>query len=1084
MANNNLQTSLTIRANVQGQEQVARLSHSVDGLSDELVGVSRPATTAQSAIDGLGDEMTDTTQSADKMSGVMGGLKTTLGGLSGLLAGLGITMGAKELLDMSAAFATLEANVKMTTGEGTNFISAMDGIKEVADSTNTNLTETGNLFNKLATSTKEMNLSQQDLLGVTKTINQAVKLSGQSAESSAAALQQLSQGLAGGVLRGDEFNSVMEQAFPLAQAMADGLGVTIGQLRTMANEGQLTSEVVVGALQKQAIAIDERYRQLPVTIGDAITGVQNELMSFVGGLDKELGASSTIANVIKGIQNGIADIDPAALEALKLALSSLGEIASTVWGSISDVVAMLNAFNSVGNDEQVSVLTSLMQQLALACGAVADGLKVIQMTGQAVFGVVVREIGQVVEAFAIITGKGRETAQHLQQVGQQMIDSAKDTAQNYESKLGKAWDNIHKTAQDRLNETAATARQTYEQLASDGVSSAGKVEEAFIKYATAAIEASKGVIDDTLKQELAQKNLQAVISETGKISIESLSQTSDGLARATSDTDKFKAQLDELSKHDTAFKALGMDIEEFATGIDSKASAALSAFSELSGVAGEDLTKLAKLYNAAKDKVGENAEAQEALNSKLLESVGGNTTLAQSVQAYAAELANAKSATDAQNKALAELGVNMSAINAGMSDGGQKIAQSLNVGLSAIKDTATSATALKTALAQALDTATAKAQTVADFGAIKQAIEQAGLASHLTADQIKTLNTGMAGGSQAVKQALADEAHARQAVTQATDTQTKATTDNTTATQANAQSKEALAQATDKATQATEKQAVSEQKVSSGTPYFVGNTQAKILALDKLGASTDQLNQATSTLYQSLSGRTFGTLSELASAMGQVDNEINKQIQSFTQISGEVDHYTKRLGTANVSSQDLAAAQGVLQRATNATINGIHVMDTARLDNLKAQIDSTKAKMQDLADTAKNAADSLEAELARMRGNDKKAMQLENAQKLADIEKKLTEARQRGNSEEIRQLERSLSLQQQINQEKLRDVEANQRQRQATKNQAPSHTQSQSKSLSPKEVAGAFGDAIDDAKKQAVNDFARQLMDEAKRLPR
>lgn len=1073
---NKLETSLVIKANVDGVSKVNELAKSVDKVNQELVGTKSPSANAKTAIDGLGREMNETAINATT-------LKNTLNGLKGMLAGLGVTVGAKELLDMAEGFKSLEAKVKLATGEGVNFVNAMDGLKAVANETNAGLDETATLFTKIDGAGKALGLTQKESLEVTKSINQAIKLSGGSAESSAAAIQQLVQGLQSGVLRGDEFNSVMEQAPELAKVMADGLGVTTHQLRAMASEGKLTDKTIITAMQSQAGAIEARYKQLPVTVGDAITGLKNELMLFVGSLDKELGGSNALAKFIMGIKDNLANLDPATVEAIKLAFENLGEIAQTVWQSVGDVVDVFTAFNNMGNDESVSLITSLMQKLALATGAVSDVIKAIAMVANGAFGAIVREIGMVYEAFAMMTGKSTDTAQEMQKTGQAMIDNAKNMAMNFESSFGKAWDNMGKTAKERLDETANTARQKYEKMAQDGQASAGKLEEAFIDYAQKAIKANDGVVDSTLKQELAQRNLQAVTDETGKVIISSM--------------DKAKKAVDgvDLSKHTDSFKTLGIDMGEFAGGLSSKANTALTAFNDLAGVAGTNATQLAMAYNGAKQAIGDNATALAELDKALLQATYNSTDLANGIKALAQEQQNAKSATEAHAKALSELGINMQAINAGMSDGGQKIAQSLNMGLTAIKNTATSATALKIALSQAFDTAAAKAQTTADFGAIKQAIEQAGLASHLTAEQIKTLNTGMTGGSEAVKKSLADEAHARQAVTTATTAQTTATHQNTTATHANAKAKTELANATDNATQATQAQATTEQKVSSGTPFFVADTHNKILALDKLGASTEALNRVNGSLYQRLNGRVLGSFRVVSEAMGQVSVDLDKQIDGFKRTSQQVDDYTKRLSGASVSAEDLSLAQNVLANATNASINGINVMDKARLDNLKAQIDSAKAKMHELADTAKNVADNLEGELARMQGNDKKALELENAQKLADLEKKLTEARQRGNADEIRQLERALNLQRQINQEKVRKMhesetqKAEQAKREQEQRQIPSRQSTQNSDYDPsglaREVADNWERRLQEAEergaKRGAEELVKRLASEGKR---
>src|SRR5690606_13018136 len=127
---------------------------------------------------------------------------------------------------------------------------------------------------------------QQDALALTESINQAVIISGASAAASDAALTQLIQGLQSGVLRGEEFNSVMEQAPRLAAALAAGLGVTRGELRALANDGQLSSETVIRALRSQADVLRTEFAQMPQTVGRAIQNLQTEWLRFVGTLDQ------------------------------------------------------------------------------------------------------------------------------------------------------------------------------------------------------------------------------------------------------------------------------------------------------------------------------------------------------------------------------------------------------------------------------------------------------------------------------------------------------------------------------------------------------------------------------------------------------------------------------------------------------------------------------------------------------------------------------------------------------------------------------------------------------------------------------
>ena len=156
---------------------------------------------------------------------------------------------AKSVAETADQFRNLEARIKLATGEGPQFQAAFAGVQQIALRTNTALDETGALFARLVSAGREAGQSaqaaQQNALDLAETINQAIQLSGASADASKAAVTQLIQGLQGGVLRGEEFNSVMEQAPRLAKALANGLGVTTGELRKMAEQGALISDVVM-----------------------------------------------------------------------------------------------------------------------------------------------------------------------------------------------------------------------------------------------------------------------------------------------------------------------------------------------------------------------------------------------------------------------------------------------------------------------------------------------------------------------------------------------------------------------------------------------------------------------------------------------------------------------------------------------------------------------------------------------------------------------------------------------------------------------------------------------------------------------
>lgn len=215
----------------------------------------------------------------------------------------------KDVAATADEFKNLEARVKLASGEGPLFQAAFEGVTQVALRTNTALDETGTLFTRLSKAGTEAGLSaqaaQQQALQLTETINQATQLSGGSADSAKAAITQLIQGLQSGVLRGEEFNSVMEQAPRLAQAMANGLGVTTGELRKLANEGALTSETVMKALRGQADVVAKEFEKLPPTVGRALQNLSTQWTLYVGASDKGLISSANAAKVIDALAKNL-----------------------------------------------------------------------------------------------------------------------------------------------------------------------------------------------------------------------------------------------------------------------------------------------------------------------------------------------------------------------------------------------------------------------------------------------------------------------------------------------------------------------------------------------------------------------------------------------------------------------------------------------------------------------------------------------------------------------------------------------------------------------------------------------------------
>jgi tape measure domain-containing protein len=236
------------------------------------------------------------------------GVARSFVGLRGALGGVSAALAARAIIQSADAYSNLNARLRLVTKSATEFAAAQRGVFQIAQDTRAGLSDTADLFGNLSRATESLGVSQDQVLGVTQTINQALQVSGASAAGAAAALTQLGQGFASGALRGEELNSVLEQAPRLARAIADGLGVPIGKLRELGQAGELTAERVFKALQGSAASLQREFDGLPLTVGGATTQAANALLKLTGALDQTTGATSLLAQSISGAAGFVAEL--------------------------------------------------------------------------------------------------------------------------------------------------------------------------------------------------------------------------------------------------------------------------------------------------------------------------------------------------------------------------------------------------------------------------------------------------------------------------------------------------------------------------------------------------------------------------------------------------------------------------------------------------------------------------------------------------------------------------------------------------------------------------------------------------------
>ncbi|WP_333795178.1 tape measure protein [Hyphomicrobium sp.] len=216
-------------------------------------------------------------------------LKAALGGLA-----VGATI--KAAGEMADAYTRMGNRLAVVTKSAGELEYVQRRLMEISQDARVGVGDTADLYSRYAFALKDAGVSTNEVLQFTEALSKAVVVSGASSAEAAGALLQLSQGLAAGVLRGQELNSVMEQMPIVADLIARKLGVTTGELKRMGEQGKITGDIVVDAVVGSLSELDERFRKTAPTIEQGLTQLNSKLLEFVGIADKSAGASAAIAN--------------------------------------------------------------------------------------------------------------------------------------------------------------------------------------------------------------------------------------------------------------------------------------------------------------------------------------------------------------------------------------------------------------------------------------------------------------------------------------------------------------------------------------------------------------------------------------------------------------------------------------------------------------------------------------------------------------------------------------------------------------------------------------------------------------------
>lgn len=289
------------KVNIEIGAKVAAAKAAISDLSRQIANFKKQAGTGTAAnIGGVGD----LSKARQGLQSISQQLAQTKAQFLGLFIGLPAVASLGGLVKLAESSKVLDAQLKNATKSAQEFTQAQKDIRTFSLQTGTALDANTNLFAKLRVNA---GLAQSDALKLSQLIAKGTQLDGGGAGARAAVFQ-LQQGLASGTLRGEELNSVLEQTPTLAKSIADGLGLSIGQLRKVAENGQLTADVVKTALFNTADEVDKKFAELPKTTGKSLENIKTKLTEVLGNFDAGAGITQLFAGLINDVATNIAKI--------------------------------------------------------------------------------------------------------------------------------------------------------------------------------------------------------------------------------------------------------------------------------------------------------------------------------------------------------------------------------------------------------------------------------------------------------------------------------------------------------------------------------------------------------------------------------------------------------------------------------------------------------------------------------------------------------------------------------------------------------------------------------------------------------
>ena len=232
----------------------------------------------------------------------------------------------KSMTKTADEYQLLNNKLRLVTKSSAELTAVQEGLYRQALASHSSYSSSVDLYSRFAKATETLGTSQNELLRITETLNKAMIISGATQQEASNGIIQLSQGMASGVLRGEEFNSIMENGSRIARMLSDYLEVDIGTLRKMASEGKITSGVMIEAFSTSAQTIDAEFGKMQPTISQAMTDLRTVFGKLIADSDQAAGGTNQIATEISNLAKTIGEEREGIIELLSTMFSMAGKV--------------------------------------------------------------------------------------------------------------------------------------------------------------------------------------------------------------------------------------------------------------------------------------------------------------------------------------------------------------------------------------------------------------------------------------------------------------------------------------------------------------------------------------------------------------------------------------------------------------------------------------------------------------------------------------------------------------------------------------------------------------------------------------